>query len=56
MQYRAEKAAFADGRNTRPVLERIEVDLMSDTEVKSDQEIEQDGVNELYEQLTTLVL
>ena len=56
VQYRAEKEAVTHRASNKSMLERVEVDLMSDTEGSNDQEVEQDGVNELYKQLTVLVL
>ena len=56
VQYRAEKEAFTHISSNQSVMERVEVDLMSDNERSNDQKIEQDGVNGLYEQLTALVL
>ena len=56
VQYRAEKEAFTHSASNKSVLERVEVDLISDTEGSNNQEVEQDGVDELYEQLNALVL
>lgn len=56
VQYRAEKETFTHRASNKSMMERVEVDLISDTEGCNDQEVEQDGVDELYEQLTGLVL
>jgi len=50
VQYRAEKEAFTNGATAKAASNRVEVDLMED------RGIEEDGVDELYREFTSLVL